>query len=191
MSKFDRRNFARAGRVIRRMMLVYGKKFKDMWKDVSDKEMQEVWAEAFAGYSDAELQRGLQACLTHQWPPTLPEFLGWCRPQMTAEMAFYHAREQLKVRDVSKRDWLNKAVYHTAVKFGWWELRRSKDWAEARGRWAGFWEELQSNPNLADVPTPKQLEAPEPKRTEEVRQAHKQRLRVLIGKASAKMTEAA
>lgn len=190
MSKAEARTFVVAGRIIKRMKRLYGKRFDDMWKGVDAREMQEVWAEAFAGYSDAELQRGLQACLTHQWSPTLPEFLGWCRPQMTAEMAFTEAQRNLKEPDLQKRNWSSKAVYWTAEQYGFYDVKQH-GWAKARQRWTAIWQSMTARKDLLEIPVMKQLNAPDAKRTAVVSKAHKQRLRVLIGKASAKMTEAA
>lgn len=109
----------------------------------------EVWAEAFCEerITYDEVMTGLRACRkSHQFPPTLPEFLQLCREPIDYDKAFFEAVIQMGVRrrpsvavidgqvvqQYGKDTWTNPAIYWAAVAMG-----RDLDlqYKEIRSRW--------------------------------------------------------
>ena len=67
--------------IFRRLAALYGSKFADLWKGTDTESVKAVWAQKLAGFHDKPyvLKAALDACDDKPWPPTLPEFLGFCR----------------------------------------------------------------------------------------------------------------
>lgn len=95
----------------------------------------EVWAEAFSeeGITFDEVMDGIRACRkSHQYPPTLPEFLQLCRIPIDYDKAFFEAVIQMGIRrrpsvklvdgevvqEFGKDVWSNPAIYWAAVAMG-------------------------------------------------------------------------
>ncbi len=95
----------------------------------------EAWAEAFAedGITFDEVMDGIRACRkSHQFPPTLPEFLQLCRAPIDYDKAFFEAVIQMGIRrrpsvkvvdgevvqEFGKDTWSNPAIYWAAVAMG-------------------------------------------------------------------------
>ncbi|MGF6986513.1 hypothetical protein QFZ99_006054 [Paraburkholderia atlantica] len=69
-------------RLFARMESIYGARFQDFWRGVSDPaDVKAVWREGLAGQSDEALRRGVAALFHERHPPTLPRFLELCAPQ--------------------------------------------------------------------------------------------------------------
>ena len=111
-------------RIFERMSCFYGTKFADAWRGVDDVTVKAVWAESLAGYTGEEIKRGLDACLTRDWPPTLPEFLKLCRPPMDLVSAYHEAIAQMRNRNSelqAERDrelWSDASIFWAAVETG-------------------------------------------------------------------------
>lgn len=142
------------------LMVIYGQKFTDQWRGVTPGEMRTVWSIALGGYTNDEVQRGLKVCMTHIWPPTLPEFLLWCRPSIDYEIAFFEAVKQMRNRDAGNDTWSQPAVYWAAVEFGAWDLRQAS-WDRVKVRWTRILEEQLAKSNLPPVP-PRMVALPAP-----------------------------
>lgn len=68
-------------RIFERLEGLYGARFHDLWKGTNPENVKATWAEKLAGFAgrpDA-LKAALDACDDKPWPPTLPDFLGFCR----------------------------------------------------------------------------------------------------------------
>lgn len=113
-----------------------------------------------AGYSAPEIKRGLDACLTRVYPPTLPEFLTLCRPKLDPESAYVEACKQISARDNGSDTWSNPAIYWAAREYGVHELRQST-WASAKVRWCRVLDEQLAKPEQLPVPA-KMVALPEP-----------------------------
>lgn len=98
---------------------------------------REVWAEVFVeeGITPQDIQNGLTAVRKkHVWPPSLPEFLAACRPDIDPEKAWHESVTQMGLRLRGENDsWSHPAIYWTANKFVW-ELR-SESYQRMKGRW--------------------------------------------------------
>ena len=143
---------------------LYGTRFTDMWS-TDPAGVKRAWADALAGYSVGEVKAGLLACRTKPWPPTLPEFLLLCRPGPDFERTFVEAQEQVSRRQFCEDKWSSKAIYWTAVEFGFYDLR-SLSWAQAKNRWSRILVEKVAKENdLPEIPLPRQA-LPEPGKSE-------------------------
>lgn len=145
------------------LMVVYGQKFTDQWRGLTLGEMKAVWSIALAEFSSEEVQRGLNACMTRVWPPTLPEFLLLCRPPMDYEAAWLEAVQQMRAREEGKDEWSSPAVYWAAVEFGLWEMRHS-GFDRAKARWTRILDAQLARDTLPAVP-PRMEALPEPGKT--------------------------
>ncbi len=96
---------------------------------------REAWAEAFTEerITFDEVMSGIRACRkSHQFPPTLPEFLQLCREPIDYDKAFFEAVAQMGIRRrpsvrlvdgaivqcYGKDTWSNPAVYWAAIAMG-------------------------------------------------------------------------
>ena len=98
-----------------RLMAYYGEKFVRMWSVMDASRMRDVWAEELGDLTAAELKRGLAACRTREWPPTLPEFRNLCRAPLDYETAFHEAAFNYGMHGAQ---WTSPAIYWAAVQIG-------------------------------------------------------------------------
>ena len=132
----------RVERVFGVLASFYGARFADMWRGVDPGAVKAQWAHALSDVSDEELRTGLAACRGRVWPPTLPEFLAFCRPEPDAERAFAVAQVQAGRRAWGGDVWPDRSLYWAAVAFGWYDLR-VMSWQQAAGRWTRVWRECR------------------------------------------------
>ena len=134
-------------RLWQRFLLMYGNKFSDMWRDLDPAAVKRAWAEDLAGYTGAELKRGLEWCKTQKWPPTLPEFMTACRPVMDSRTEWAEACEQMRIRLEGRGadTWSRPQVYWAAVAIGWYDLN-STAWEQIRSRWTKALSDAKADP---------------------------------------------
>lgn len=131
---------------------LYGARFADMWRGTDIAYVKSLWAKALSGFKVGEIKAGLEKCRFKPWPPSLPEFLGLCRPPPDPERAFSEAQELVSRRLSGEDVWPEKALYWAAVEFGFFDLR-SLAWPVARNRWTRIWMEKKANEeSLPSVP---------------------------------------
>lgn len=70
-----------AMRLISKMRINYGKKFTDQWAGVEVDELAQEMVDQYQDLSFEDFQRGLAKMRQHAWPPTVPEFRLWCKPE--------------------------------------------------------------------------------------------------------------
>ena len=122
--------------------------------------VKDTWSDALAGYSADEIRRGLSACQTKIFPPTLPEFLMLCRPPIDPESAYIEACKQLSERDRGRDTWSHPAIFWAAMAYGVYEMR-SSTWQMARSRWTRVFDEQMAKQSHDPVPQ-RMVELPEP-----------------------------
>ena len=144
-----------------------GSKLADLYGGVKPHLVQAEWAQGLAGFSGDEIARGLAACQTRKFAPTLGEFLLLCRPSLDAEIAWHEAAEGLSARARGELgDWSHPAVYRAACVLR--DGLRQGNWRACKNRWEhvlrsefakGFVAEvppvalaLAHNPHLAPMP---------------------------------------
>lgn len=124
--------------------------------------MKRTWAEALAGYSPDEIKRGLEACLTRVFPPTLPEFLMLCRQPLDFEAAFVEAVEQLRLREAGEDRWSHPAIYWAAASIGQFDMRNAS-WGSIKARWTAALQAELSKREWPEIP-PRREALPAPGR---------------------------
>ncbi|MNV16291.1 hypothetical protein D3C71_1070460 [compost metagenome] len=118
-----------AARLIERMQALYGAKFAQQWDGIAPARLAEVWAEEIAGYTAEEIQRGLASCRGRTFPPTLPEFLGLCRPTLNPETAYHEAVAGMSARSRGViGNWTHPGVYWAAARVGLSEQAATRAW---------------------------------------------------------------
>ncbi len=150
-------------KIIQKMKMMYGTKFTQQWAGIDPADLQTEWAEMLAGYTGEELGRGLDACRTRTFPPTLPEYMTLCRPPVQLESAFHEAIQGLIARRRGERgEWSHPAIYHAACKVGTHDMLNG-NYQALRGRWEKALTDLLLDRSIEPVPEPLQaLPAPEP-----------------------------
>lgn len=138
-------------RIFGKLSGIYGSKFADLWRGCDIERVKRTWAEALAGYSPDEIRRGIDACMTRVFPPTLPEFLMLCRPPIDYEAAYYEAVEQLQKRDAGADRWSHPAIYWAATRIGSFDLRNST-WGGIKARWISALQAEMANGEWPAVP---------------------------------------
>lgn len=147
-----------------RLLALYGTKFSDMWRVVDPIKMKLVWAAELAHLSDSDIETGLKACMSRDWPPSLPEFVKMCNPALDPSQAFAEAQAGAWARARGEiGTWSSPAVYWAYVRFGAYDLKQSS-YQSVRGRWDSVYlnalQDLRAG-NLPEIPKPvSQLVAP-------------------------------
>jgi hypothetical protein len=77
----------------RQMAQIYGRR----WTSTHGEAPTELWSMGVSGLSPEQLSMGLAECVRcgEPWPPSLPEFLAWCRPRSRENAAMYRCVPQL------------------------------------------------------------------------------------------------
>lgn len=105
------------------MAAMYGKLWFDQWADTPAAVMEEVWRTELQGFSKSEIEAGVAACRNLPWPPTLPQFLKLCRPEIDAEFAWKVAGEGMRARQTGEMgNWPDPCIYWAASRFGPFEV---------------------------------------------------------------------
>lgn len=105
-------------RLFQRMEDRYGSLWADRYGAFPRARVMQTWAEDLGDLTREELVRGVDACRTRKFPPTLPEFRELCRPEMSADDAFHEAVEQMRLRADGLDNWTSPAVFWAAVGMG-------------------------------------------------------------------------
>lgn len=134
-------------RIFQRMENFYLSLWKDRFGDIPRERVKRAWAEELAGYSAAEIKRGLDVCRKMKFPPTLPEFLTACRPPIDPRADWMEACEQMRIRLQGKGEdrWSRPQVYWAAVAIGQFDLNQNS-WEQIRARWEKALIEAKSDP---------------------------------------------
>jgi hypothetical protein len=174
-------------RLFARLSAFYGSKFADLWRGCDLEAVKAVWANELAGYSRDELARGIAACRTRDWPPTLPEFMKACRPPLDYEHAFLEAVEQMRLREAGEDRWSTPAVFWAAVKLG--SDLSAYPYQSIKGRWKAAIDEAIDGIRAGKLPAevPKRRETlPAPGQCSVPPEVAKQRLAAIRGMLAAK-----
>lgn len=150
-----------AARVIERMQALYGAKFAQQWEGIEPARLAEAWAQEIADYTAEEIQRGLASCRGRTFPPTLPEFLGLCRPTLNPETAYHEAVAGMSARSRGViGQWSHPGVFWAARRVGAYDLL-NMGWQAIRGRWEYALRDVMAQGKWEPVPHPRQrLAAP-------------------------------
>ncbi|CAB3904617.1 hypothetical protein LMG26858_04415 [Achromobacter anxifer] len=145
---------ALGGMVVAELRLMYGSKFAQAWEGLTPREVKDAWNQKLAGYTEAEARVGLVACLSRDWPPTLPEFMRLCRPWTVPEVAFHDAVAGMNARRRGEiGNWPHPAIYWAAVAVGTHDLLNC-GYAVLKARWERAFSEELARGQWHAVPTP-------------------------------------
>jgi hypothetical protein len=159
------------------MLLDYGKKFSDQWGGADTDALIAHWSRELAGYSGAELKRGLDALSNRDWPPTLPEFKKLCRRPIDAATAYYEAVAGVQARASGEYGkWSHPAVYWAAMPLSF-DLKE-QTYSQIKGRWEAALAEQMDKGEWPEIPQP-MIALPAPGKTKTSREEASQRLREL------------
>lgn len=143
-----------AARLIERMQALYGAKFAQQWEGIAPARLAEVWAQEIADYSAEEIQRGLASCRGRTFPPTLPEFLGLCRPTLHPETAYHEAVAGMSARARGEHGvWTHPAVYWAAMRISQHDLL-NQGWQAIKTRWEYALRDVMAQGRWESIPTP-------------------------------------
>ncbi|WP_317629784.1 hypothetical protein [Achromobacter insolitus] len=143
------------------MHLLYGAKFAQQWEGLTPRELKDSWNQKLAGLDEAQVRRGLVACMTREWPPTLPEFVKLCCPWMAPEVAYHEAVRGMSARKRGEIGiWSHPAVYWAAVGVSTVDLM-SSTYGSIKSRWEKTLSDELAKGAWPDIPEPRQaLPAP-------------------------------
>jgi len=137
------------------MSYAYGSRLADMWGGLNAKQMEEMkhyWAVKLGALSDGELLRGYDALQTRSWPPTLPEFIGLCRPNLDPAIAYHEACVQGPRRERGEEDrWSHPAIYWAWVNVGAFAITH-QPYESLKARWSEALMRYANDPGLPPVP---------------------------------------
>lgn len=176
-------------RLFKRLIAFYGTKFADAFSGLSLDAVQEVWAEELGGYSLDEINAGVNACRQLKWPPTLPEFLNFCRPPLSPEAAYFEAVNNMGLRATGHSPaYSHPAVFWAAQEIGWWDMKNTPQRFIA-ARWNECLQRHLAKGEWASVPAPPpQLAAPQVREPNEAERAALAALCRRVGRAIARPT---
>lgn len=136
-----------------RLAAILGNKIADVYAGADATLVLQEWSEALAGFSDAEMRRGISACRTRRFPPNLPEFALLCRPSLDPETAWLEAEEGMRAHGRNQRySWSHPAVYWAArdvqheLKGGTYAQHRRRWDRLLAAQWARTWWHPIPNP---------------------------------------------
>lgn len=137
-----------------RLTAMYGNRFLDMWRGLNMKEIKAVWAEQLAGMSGQEIRTGVQALIGRDFPPSLPEFIKLCRPQIDPIAAYYEAVKGAVERERGEVGiWSHPAIFWASVAVGAFDLK-SQSYSQLKGRWEAALDAEIKKGNWAEIPAP-------------------------------------
>jgi hypothetical protein len=136
------------------MLTTYGKHFVDQWAAAEPEKLKAHWAEKLAGYTAAEIKRGIDALDGLKFPPTLPEFQKLCRPPVDPLAAYYEAVNGIAMRERGEKgNWTHPAIFWASLAVGAFDLKSSA-YPQIQGRWKTALEAEMRKGKWVDIPEP-------------------------------------
>ena len=139
--------------------------------------VKQTWAEDLGDLSGEEVARGVAACRTAKFPPTLPEFRSLCRPPIDFEIAYHEAVQQMSARESGKDRWTSPAIFWAAVTIGAFDLRNGS-WQSLEKRWRKVLQAEIDKGEWQPIPV-RAVALPAPPVTKESREAAERTLKAL------------
>jgi len=113
--------------LLTRFEVYYGDKFHRQWANVPRDTMRKQWAVDLARLTKEELAAGVEALKGEAWPPTLPEFLNLCKPEIDIDSALHEACYQMRMRQDGRDQWSNPALFWAAAEIGDFDMLNSDE----------------------------------------------------------------
>lgn len=121
-------------RLFQRMEDRYGDLWANRYGAFPRERVKRTWAEDLADLTRGELARGVEACRSVTFAPTLAEFRKLCRPPIDFEAAYREAADEMAQREAGRDSWSHPAIFYAAAKIGAFDLRNST-WGGIEKRW--------------------------------------------------------
>lgn len=148
----------------------YGNRFLDAFRsghvvngmDTGVENMKRTWLERIRArrLTRAQLKRGLVACERLKFPPSWPEFLECCQPELDPVVAYEEAVAGLQARAKGEMgEWSHPAVYWAAT-----ELRADlmgQTFGAVKERWTAVLKRQMARDDLPPIP-PERVALPAP-----------------------------
>lgn len=116
-------------RLFARFVAMYGARFTDMWANSNFDEVKKCWSDELRIFTVAQVGEAVSNLKTHNFPPTLPEFLQLCAgAKAKATVTYIKAVPRLQVKE-QPNDWhaAKARCMELAKQFG--HKKPSNDWA--------------------------------------------------------------
>lgn len=137
-----------------KMSSLYGNKFTDMWRDQDISVVKKVWYEELAKLTRDEIAKGANALMNQEWPPTLPQFIKLCRPNIDFVAAYYEAVNGVVARERGEiGEWSHPAIFWASVKVGAFDLK-NHSYSNIKGQWEKALEAELGKGQWEDIPKP-------------------------------------
>lgn len=146
------------------MAALYGAKFADMWRGSDAEAVKAVWADEMGKLTNQELKRGVDALMSQEWPPSLPQFIKLCRPPIDPLTAYYEAVAGVQARERGEMgEWSSPAIFWASVKVGAFDLK-NQAYAAIKGRWETALQDVVNAGGYQPIPEPV-IALPAPEKT--------------------------
>lgn len=151
--------------VVNEMRLMYGSKFAQQWQGVTPRELKDSWDQKLSGMSESEVRIGLLACMSREWPPSVPEFVRLCQPWTNPELAYQDAVAGMTARRRGEMGkWPHPAVYWAAVAVGAHDLLQCT-YGVLKARWERVFTEELAKSAWPEIPPVREV-LPAPGKTQ-------------------------
>lgn len=141
-----------------RMNGMYPNKWRANFRDEQAiEDWKTAWAEAFDedGITPHDVADGIRNCRRmYDWPPSLPEFLRACRPQIQPEVAFHEAVQGLIGRQRGEvGQWSHPAIFYAAVAVGAHDMLNAA-YGQIQARWGKALADQLARTSWEPIPAP-------------------------------------
>lgn len=98
------------------MEMLYGARMEKMWQGKDKGQVTDFWHMKLSGFSREEFVRGVKALDKQDYPPTLPQFIKLCRPDVDASVAYFEAVKGMRERSRGEKGtWSHPAIFWAAA----------------------------------------------------------------------------
>ena len=115
------------------MEMLYGARMEKMWQGKDKGQVTDFWHMKLSGFSREEFTRGVKALDKQDYPPTLPQFIKLCCPDVDASVAYFEAVKGMRERSRGKKGaWSHPAIFWAAASMTFDLLNASYQQVEKR-----------------------------------------------------------
>jgi len=115
------------------MSLLYGNRMEKMWSGIGKGQLMVFWHMKLEDLTEEEFSRGVKALDRQEHPPSLPQFMSLCRPEVNAVAAYYEAVKGLQERRLGRKgEWSHPAIFWAASQMAFDLLNQTQTQVEKR-----------------------------------------------------------
>lgn len=136
------------------MLSKWGKQFVDKWSVVDPDKLKRDWCRALIGLTEMEFRRGVAKLNEFSYPPSQPEFIRACRPEINPLTAYYEAIEGCRRRELGEvGSWSHPAIFWASVRVSAFELK-NQTYSQIRQRWEAALSAELAKDQWEEIPAP-------------------------------------